>query len=105
VALAAHTSDTHQDTAIEVEPDLVVIDTTDVDEIRARHPWLFNDPFDTGDGAEDRGLHRVDAELAAAGQALDDSDDADNADTVDSGRVIDARVEDDTDDHDAELGR
>jgi hypothetical protein len=102
VALAEHTRDTHQDAAVDVEPDLVVIDTANVDEIRARHPWLFNDPFDTGDAAEDRGLHRVDTELAAAEQALDDSDDAD---TGSPGRIIDAPVQADIDNRDTELGR
>lgn len=63
VALAEHAHDDRPvviapDEAASIEPDLVVIDTTDLDELRTRHPWLF---------ARDE---RPDAESRSDGPAL-----------------------------------
>lgn len=47
------------------EPDLVVIDTTDLDQLRARHPWLFTTDTDR-EPDTDANLRRIDAELRQA---------------------------------------
>jgi hypothetical protein len=79
-----------RDEAASIEPDLVVIDTSDIAELRARHPWLFAEkPAESSslsatradaDGAER--FRRIDADLTATEEALNDADETDNADTA-----------------------
>lgn len=102
VALAEHT---HDDRPAATEPDLVVIDTTDLDELQARHPWLFTERPD-GDVKDTRNsvtkaprLDRIDADLAAAEDALAGSEEDERT------AVHVQQVVDDADGYDAGWGR